>query len=912
LRSGSASTLFVLALCAFSPSAIAAPHLVKDLNTGPAVEDFPAGSIGISASAGVTAAQEGLLYFRSVDPAHGSELWRTDGTEAGTVRLTDVCPGRCNSFVNSIQFFQDRIYFAADDGVSGNELWVTDGTPGSERRVCDICPGPCHGVLSNFEPLDDALYFLATNGQELQLWKSDGSRSGTSEVAAVCPSTDACTSYFVQRLGDLILFTVSDASSIKIWSSDGTPEGTGPIDLPQGAGDFILNGDFAFFFAQDALWRTDGTAAGTVRLKPLSDFLPAPINLIGTQVVLWNGVLYMFLQGHVVVRSDGTPAGTVHLVNFPPSFNADLFAPIESALLIVADEHGSQNTLWRLRADGTIEKILDLGASNDAIYDILPVGGRAVFRIHRNATDSFELWSTDGTQAGTHRIESAPAGLNFDTMFTTGTEVYFVAGSPPSELWRTDGTEAGTVLVHDFAAGPGSSGPLEQAALGGNLIFSGQVSRTEAPLFRTDGTAAGTLRLSDQASWARAFTRVGNRLFFQSRKREVYPGTDVLHFTPNGLWRVDDRGSAPPLVAPVATKIVTFEPVGALGQALLFAGADSIPQVFGGPDVELWSSDGKAARRIKNIYPFEVETGFHHICVPGGSSPGPGVLLRNGRLLFAAEDGHNGRELWSSDGTRTGTQMVRDINPGRSPLPPEPDCDDRPDTGLSSNPQDLVAFRQGVLFTADDGVHGREIWWTDGTRAGTRLVRDLRPGTASALPHHLTPLKTAVYFFASLPGAGEGLWRTDGTAQGTALVHDLKIGGTPSWPRDLTAAGNQLFFSVYNESTGAELWTSRGTAASTHLVADVRPGEPGSYPQELAAVGNALVFAATDGVHGVEPWRSDGTAAGTRLLGDLNPGLDASSPGPFTRAGNFVFTGAYDPEHGREPWAIPLADLLAP
>jgi len=236
----------VLVLSSLSPSAIAAPHRVKDLNTGPAVEDFPAGSIGISTSAGVTAAQDGLLYFRSVDPAHGSELWRTDGTEAGTVRLTDVCPGRCNSFVNSIQFFQDRVYFAADDGVSGNELWVSDGTPGSERRVRDVCPGPCHGVLSNFEPLDDALYFLATRGQELQLWKSDGSRSGTSEVAAVCPSTDACTSYFVQRLGDLILFTVSDATGNRIWSSDGTPEGTGPIDLPQGAGDFILNGEHVF------------------------------------------------------------------------------------------------------------------------------------------------------------------------------------------------------------------------------------------------------------------------------------------------------------------------------------------------------------------------------------------------------------------------------------------------------------------------------------------------------------------------------------------------------------------------------------------------------------------------------------------------------------------------------------------
>jgi ELWxxDGT repeat protein len=907
----------VLGLCAAAPAG-AAPHLVKDLNPGPSTEDLPRFSIGISAYSGITAAHGGLLYFTATDPAHGSELWRTDGTDAGTVRLTDVCPGRCASRLSNLAFLQDLVFFTADDGSSGNELWVSDGTPGSERRVLDLCPGPCPGVLSNLVPLDGGVYFLATRGQDLQLWRSDGSPDGTSQVATICPES-GCTSYFLARLGGRLLFTVSnaDATVLSVWSSDGTAAGTGPIDFPRGVSGLFVDGDHGYFFTADdlTLWRTDGTAAGTVQVRPLRDLLPDPFDLFDVRGAVWDGTLFLFLQGRLAVRSDGTPGGTVRLQDFPLRFHAELFAPLDSGLLVVADDEGLQNTIWRLSADGTREKIFDLGTTSlDFADGIVPLGSRAVFRVYRNATRLYEVWTTDGTPAGTHKIESAPSDREGAELFAAGTEAYFVAepadSISSSEVWRTDGTEAGTVRVHDFGDVPASSGPLAQAALGGALVFSAQLSRTDAPLFRTDGTAAGTLRLSGKAPWGQSFTSTGNRLFFRSEIREPFFGTDVLHTTPNGLWRVEDRGSAPPRVASVAPKLVTFGPLAALGETLLFAGADSEPQPYGGPDVELWASDGKSAARVKNINPFLVETGFHHICVPGGSTPGPGAVIKNRLLVFAAEDGLNGRELWASDGTKAGTRLVRDINPARSPFPPASDCDDRPDTGLSSDPQDLVTFRQGALFTADDGVHGREIWWTNGTAAGTRLVRDLRPGAASAAPHVLTALGDAVYFFAALPAAGEGLWRTDGTAPGTVLVHDLTIGGKPSWPRSLTAVGPQLFFVVYNESTGAELWTSRGTAATTHPVIDLRPGPLGSSPQELAAIGNALVFAATDGVHGVEPWRSDGTSAGTRPLGDLNPGLDASSPGPFTRAGSFVFTGAYDAEHGREPWAIPLAEVL--
>src|SRR5438270_7522426 len=132
------------------------------------------------------------------------------------------------------------------------------------------------------------------------------------------------------------------------------------------------------------------------------------------------------------------------------------------------------------------------------------------------------------------------------------------------------------------------------------------------------------------------------------------------------------------------------------------------------------------------------------------------------------------------------------------------------------------------------------------------------------------PLMTAVgntlYFTATDGTHGVELWKTDGTAAGTVMVKDIQPGNAPyNGPIHLTAVGNNLFFAGFDGAHGYELWKTDGTADGTVMVKDIVPGLDGGldlYAAELAAAGNTLYFTATDPAHGFELWKSDGTAAG--------------------------------------------------
>jgi ELWxxDGT repeat protein len=899
------SPLLVLLLALFSPTsamaamgAPAAPYLVQDLHTGTSND---------SGELGYTLFHDGVLYFTSSDSTYGRELWRSDGTPEGTYRITDACPGRCGSDPRDLAVAGGRVYFSASNGVSGRELWQSDGHPGTERQVRDFCLGPCSSYPSG-RALGGKLLFVAVDGPSRWLWRTDGTALGTVRIKKLCAR--ACYPSELQQIGGLLLFAMeSIGGSTELWRSDGTPGGTLAFrKLPSPYRAEIVPADgFAFVWTTEALWRTNGTAGGTVRLKTANELVgDAAVYAEGS--VVWKGGLYSILDDGGLMRSDGTAAGTIILASFEDSFALRSLTPLADQLLFLAGESDYLYDVWRTRGtpETTERAVGTIPVEGDGLSSLVRIGtNRALLPVSVATNSHFDLWITDGTEEGSRRLQDVVLP---GTPVPAGDLAYFNPGDRlnfSGSILRTDGTEAGTFLVRDNAREPGSGGPLASAVLGGQLVFSARTAQESAPLFASDGTPAGTRLLSARAQWAEDFTQVKDRLFFATGMRIP----TWFYRTQVGLWTTDASPAGTVLASGTAHWI--RNPSVFKNQLLFAADRNGRPPSFddNSTERELFRSDGakSGTQLVKNINPFSTENGgsLYLSCDNDPSNPGPGLTV-GGRLLFAADDGRVGRELWSSDGTTAGTRLVYDIDARFTPAPAPNRCAHPSQVGLSSDPRELTALRGGAVFAATDKKTGRELWWTDGTAAGTRRVADLRPGPNDSLPHDLTPFGGLVYFFATASGQGEGLWRTDGTARGTVLVRDLSLNGLPSWGASLRAAGDRLFFAVDNPATGAELWTSRGTQVSTTLVADLRPGPLGSFPQALADAGGFLVFAADNGLSGLEPWRSDGTAAGTAPLGDINPGRAPSSPGPFSRVENLLLAGADDGAHGRELWAVPL------
>lgn len=258
----------------------------------------------------------------------------------------------------------------------------------------------------------------------------------------------------------------------------------------------------------------------------------------------------------------------------------------------------------------------------------------------------------------------------------------------------------------------------------------------------------------------------------------------------------------------------------------------------------------------------------------------------NGTLFFSATDGtaNNGYELWKSDGTTAGTMMVKDINPTGSSFP-----------YYSTNVNGIDFFR------ASNGLTGNELWKSDGTPGGTTLVKDIRPGTSSSSPIRLVESNGKLFFRANDGMNGNELWVSDGTTAGTSLF-DLRPGSLSSLPDKLTDVGGTLFFKANNGIDGTELWKSDGTPGGTVMVKDIRTGPAQSSPNYLTDVNGILFFTANDGTNGTELWKSDGTEAGTVMVKDIRGGSSSSSPKNMVNVNGTLFFAATDGINGTELW----------
>jgi ELWxxDGT repeat protein len=281
-----------------------------------------------------------------------------------------------------------------------------------------------------------------------------------------------------------------------------------------------------------------------------------------------------------------------------------------------------------------------------------------------------------------------------------------------------------------------------------------------------------------------------------------------------------------------------------------------------------------------------------------------------------------GSQLWRTDGTAAGTRLVRGgfiLSGGTAPAGPRAFFLDAqnplmvtdgtsegtrrvrgwPDNRFGSTTLHSLTVARGLAFFTVDSVDavGTELWVSDGTRRGTRLLEDIRRGPRSASPSSLTVRGGRLFFVADDGRHGEEVWRSNRAGTGARRVTDLPA----TLVRNLTVCRDRLWFTTTTKS-GATLWSSSGRAGSQRRVAAL-PGHPDRQPLELTCLPGGLAFTADDRVHGREPWS---LAQGSRrpVLHDIRSGPRSSRPQRLTRAGEVVFLGAYEDVHGREVWTL--------
>lgn len=288
-----------------------------------------------------------------------------------------------------------------------------------------------------------------------------------------------------------------------------------------------------------------------------------------------------------------------------------------------------------------------------------------------------------------------------------------------------------------------------------------------------------------------------------------------------------------------------------------------------GPDLMVLTGTDPAG--VVSLYSSDGEAGgFVRIGINStAASPSPYMQAVGGGLAWgSADDGVHGVELWVTDGTAAGTRMLADINPSAD----------------ASSPGSFLWYEGRMYFSAIGAGIGRELYSSDGV--SVELVQDLLEGSSSSSPSSLSlapPSEGGFVFSATvLPAIGNELYHYDVGANVTLRADANRytygaaaiMGGSNAF----TAVGDRLFFAAGGgSSAGEELFVADESGKITMI--DVYPGATGSEPDAIVDLNGVALFAANSG-SGIELHRSEGESL---LLAARRP-LAAASLTPFSLA----------------------------
>ncbi len=173
----------------------------------------------------------------------------------------------------------------------------------------------------------------------------------------------------------------------------------------------------------------------------------------------------------------------------------------------------------------------------------------------------------------------------------------------------------------------------------------------------------------------------------------------------------------------------------------------------------------------------------------------------------------------------------------------------------SADVKQLVNIDGIVYFAADDGINGRELWTSDGTEEGTALCADIYEGEESSFPSNLTNFQGQIYFAATDNISGYELYKYDDINKTAELFFDINPGEASSFPSDFAAIDNTLFFVANNIATGREIWITNGEQCETQILEELVENENDAEPINLFQWKKKIYFSAKNLLTGIELWK---------------------------------------------------------
>ncbi len=729
---------------------------------------------------------EGAAYFLADDHDWGFELWRSDGTQQGTERITDCAEGGESTFSRegphpAFAVIEAGAVFACE-GSDGREPHIVDLRTGEVRPLGDLAPG--NSDPRWFTAIGNRIFFAATVLDDAGTprrapFVTDGTTAGTRVIG---DSTVAVGKYgadtapaFVGVKDQVFFANASVGSGSRLFVTDGTTAGTriaasGLALYPA----FTALGDQLLFFGDQRLKAIapDG-GISDLGSAPSLGAPAAPNRVDAPEWVSAAGRKWIAPYYSQVLGTTGRPAETVTLT----AFTFAVGTAADKVLFSVFDGGGG-STLCA--SDGTVECEPLAAFEHPFAWNFASLGAGAVVQ-----SSQLELWQTDGTAAGTRRLPPivgpltssrvaamtvTDGGILFGAFDGEAFGLYLATGRNLSQLARgsQDGGPAVTaiavlndaiVVLMDNTLWRFRSGQFEplapitqsNAAVVNQRWFGVSCGQGTPSVWVTDGTDGGTsiLYQASPSSGCRFgnLASVGNGAYFNLTGTSTLAWSDGVSLEP----AVDD-GPWYPLV-------------GGVGR--------------------VWTSDGSNMRRITRL-----DAGSFEVATIGGARlvEGRGLEWR-GELYFAGQ-ADSGQELFRTNGN-SDSVLVADLFTGRG----------------GSKPGDFVVAGDRLFFSALTRDAGRELWVLDHRDGGPRLVADVSPGVASGFVGPALGLdpEGVVVFAGRTVDSGVELWVTDGSASGTRRLTEVGPGEVSSWPQDFVRSGPWLYFTATGDGAGREL-----------------------------------------------------------------------------------------------------------